>query len=84
MAVDAGGKYESVTVDTGDHSPIGEDEPVFMLRAQDALAADAIRHYIELCKSVDRPPVHIENSVRALEHIEDWQSAHPDLVKYPD
>lgn len=41
-------KYRKVIVEKEDGSMIPEDEPVFVLRAQDILAPIAVRFYAEL------------------------------------
>ncbi len=36
---------------------IPADEPVFLLRAQDALACKAVAYYAELCKAAQAPEI---------------------------
>ncbi len=48
MAKDVTGKYSEVHVVKADGTPIPDDEPVFVLRAQDILAPIAVHHYARL------------------------------------
>ena len=41
-------KYRRVTIEKQDGSYVPEDEPVFILRAQDVLAPIAVRYYADL------------------------------------
>lgn len=82
MAVDE--KYPSVNIDTGTHTPIGEDEPVFVLRARDGNALDLLDAYAELCNASGSPPAHLATILNSRSRFEAWQTANPELVKNPD
>lgn len=74
------GKYGRVTVERG---TIGEDEPVIVFRAQDALACPLISAYYKLCEGRARIE-HLAAIEQAYSRFADWQEAHPDQVKVPD
>lgn len=63
---------------------IGDDEPIFVLRAQDALAPVTIAHWIYRATNSGVPIAKLESAHRYLAEIEAWQFAHPDRVKNPD
>lgn len=75
-------KHGQVTVEQG-HIP--DDEPVFVLRASDALAADAISAYLKMAL---RHPGMDGDHITAVTHtrnvFERWQAEHEDQVKTPD
>lgn len=64
--------------------PENEAEPVFCLRAQDALAPSALRLWIELAVRGGAPAEKVARAVEHLREIEAWQKANPDRVKVPD
>lgn len=64
---------------------IAEDEPVFLLRAQDKLAPAVLRHWAGLHVIFDGDPV-LTEMIRAFSYqMEDWQKKNgckvPDLPK---
>jgi len=77
------GKYEIkegrlVNKQTG--VPIPDDEPVFILRAQDAHSTTAVLEYGVICGNTQ-----IAIGVgEVLEQFKIWQKANPDKVKEPD
>lgn len=84
MAVAAAEKYPSVEIDTGEHTPIGDDEVVFVLRARDAMSVATIECYRELCIAGDSPPEHLAAIDLSIEQMRSWQQSNPELVKRPD
>jgi hypothetical protein len=74
-------KYGRATVERG---TIGGDEPVFIIRAKDALACPAISAYWQLCEVNHADAAHLDGVGAAYTAVADWQEAHPDLVKRPD
>ncbi len=76
MAVDA--KYGQVEI-----PGIPEDEPVFIIRAKDVAALDAIMDYFIDAKAqgAEFTPEH-ENE--ALQPFLEWRNSHKELVKVPD
>jgi hypothetical protein len=72
MAVDA--KYGRVTIE---HGSIGEDEPVVVFRAQDALLPKVLAYYFLFCLKAGSPRRHLDMILDARERIERWQAGHP-------
>jgi len=58
---------------------IPEDEPVFLLRAQDTLAAETVRFYAFLASSRGAQPLLIKNSMAQADAMEKWH-----IKKSPD
>jgi hypothetical protein len=67
------GKYGRVTVEHVRERPIGEDEPVFLFRAQDELLLKVLIHYHDLCKQAGSPPDHLNGIVTEIMRIKAWQ-----------
>lgn len=82
MAVDA--RYGKVTVEHEPGNPLGEDEPVFVLRARDVVAPGTVERYAQDCEFYGAPTEHVESIRRAAVALQKWQDANPDLVKTPD
>lgn len=64
--------------------PEHDDEPVFVLRAQDKLAIETLGAWIAAAL---RDGVPMEKAKAAYDHLIDirrWQAEHPDRVKLPD
>lgn len=72
------GKYGTITT-TGKQFHPGE--PVFILRATDPLAPDAIREYADLCEDWACAKDHVDAVLDHADRIEEWQKANPTLVK---
>jgi hypothetical protein len=66
-------KYGHVTVERGD---IGEDEPVVVFRAQDALLPELLRLYRDLCKSTGSPQRHLVGVTASRARVVEWQRDH--------
>jgi hypothetical protein len=79
MAHDA--KYGRVTTEKKD---IPDDEPVFLIRAQDEGAVSAINGYAEVAYSVGASDAFVEWVRTIADEIRDWQEEHRDRVKVPD
>jgi hypothetical protein len=62
---------------------VDEDEPIFVLRAQDATAATAIRYWLGLAHS-SLTDEHKSEVLSCLRDFSEWQTAHTDRVKNPD
>jgi hypothetical protein len=77
MAVDL--KYGRVRLENG---TIGDDEPVFVLRAQDCLVPDVLAYYLELCSLAGSPARHRELVVKGRQRVIDWQKDNP--ARVPD
>jgi hypothetical protein len=71
MAIDR--KYGRVTTERGD---IGEDEPVFVFRAQDQVTPWLLVEYEDLCRRAGSPQRHLDGIAAAREQIVAWQADH--------
>lgn len=74
-------KYGRVTTERGS---IGEDEPVVLFRAQDALLPALLDHYRKLCTDAGSPRQHlglIDGTSRA---VRQWQERNPTKVPTSD
>lgn len=71
MAIDL--KYGRVELEKG---TIGEDEPVFVFRAQDRLLPYLLTMYEALCESAGSPAAHLTGIDAAREAIMEWQEDH--------
>jgi hypothetical protein len=79
MAYD--GKYGQVTTERGN---IGDDEPVFVIRAQDKLSAEVIDFYRSLCTAYEAGPDHIRAVETTWNRFEEWQVNNHSKMKVPD
>ena len=61
-------------------SHIGEDEPVFLLRAQDRAAPATIRAYVKNLKANNGNPLVIQSAEKQATAIEEWQEANPKAI----
>jgi hypothetical protein len=61
---------------------VGEDEPVFVLRAQDMLGPEIVREWAYRAAVEGSPREKIEEARRIADQMEDWQIAH--RRKVPD
>jgi hypothetical protein len=84
-------KYGEITAEHGDvvHGepgvPLNEsDEPVFIIRAQDACAVDAVLRYRGAAEDKGASEELLYAVEEAAGAISEWQEAHPDQVKVPD
>lgn len=59
-----------------------DGEPVFIIRAQDALAMDVVSTYLKLAS--ERNAKNTGRVSYQLTRIHDWQEAHPKRIKVPD
>lgn len=70
MAIDR--KYGRVTFE--EQNTIGEDEPVFVFRAQDKLLPEVLNAYQRLALSAGSPERHLKAIETAKDDIEHWQA----------
>lgn len=64
-------------------SPIGSDEPVFLIRGKDVLAPDCIRHWaIELERLDGHDPAVVQHALKFADLVQNWQDEHG--CKTPD
>ena len=71
MAIDL--KYGKVVFE---HGNIGEDEPIFVFRAQDMLVPALLGEYYRLCVETDRPAHHLKAITESIGRIKVWQEQH--------
>lgn len=74
-------KYGRVTTE---RKGIPDDEPVLVIRAQDALACPAISAYYMRCEATGADDEHLAAVQATYGRFADWQEAHPERVKQPD
>lgn len=77
MAIDR--KYGKVELE---HSTIGEDEPVVVMRAQDELMVDVLKFYKELCRRKGSPERHLNLIEGTIATVRAWQKAN--FTKVPE
>ena len=77
MAIDA--KYGRVTLE---HGSIGEDEPVIVFRAKDALLPKLFAYYHLFCLKAGSPKRHLDLILESRERVMDWQGKND--TKIPD
>lgn len=77
MAIDA--KYGDIDIEG-----IPDDEPVFVIRAQDAVAVQTINQYADNATRNGSPSEHHSSARRQAARFKEWQDANPDKVKTPD
>ena len=75
MAIDT--KYGRVTLE---HGTIGEDEPVVVFRAKDALLQKVLAYYRLFCWKAGSPKRHLAIIDEALEIVTRWQVLHSTRV----
>lgn len=56
-----------------------DDEPIFVLRAQDKLAADTVRHWIQLARDHGTPQATLQEAEECVLAMERWP-----IKKVPD
>lgn len=73
MGVDL--KYGQVTVERVRTTPIGEDEPVVVFRAQDQLMPKVLAYYAAQAIRAGSPAEHVQLIQQAHDRVVAWQSA---------
>lgn len=63
---------------------IPEDEPVFVIRGKDKLAARAVAHWLDLAGEAGVDDEKLAKVAEHLADIEQFQKAHPERCKIPD
>lgn len=79
MAIDR--KYGLVTLERG---TIGEDEPVVVFRAQDALLPAVLQMYAAMCRNEGSPEHHLQGVLLARDDVIEWQESHQTQVPRSD
>jgi hypothetical protein len=62
---------------------VDDDEPIFVLRAQDATAPSRVLDWINGARSTLSED-HLQEALGAVVAMIEWQSQHPERVKLPD
>lgn len=76
------GKYGRINVE---HDPgIEEDEPLFLLRAQDKASVATLKSYRHHARDYGAPVPHLVEVDLVIAAFVEWQDAHPDRMKAPD
>lgn len=63
---------------------IPDDEPIFILRAQDKSTPQVINQYADTSLTNGSPSEHAAAARRIATDMRDWQASHPDRVKAAD
>ena len=63
---------------------IPQDEPFFVLRAQDKCAASAIQHYLEIAQAHGTTPAFDDQVTQFVRDFVQFGEEHPDKLKVPD
>lgn len=79
MAID--NKYGRVTTEKGS---LGEDEPVIVFRAKDALLPALLAEYRHLCELSGSPERHLTLIDRSRQDVIRWQTEHHHQVPRSD
>lgn len=79
MAID--GKYGRVTLENG---TIGEDEPVVVFRAQDAMLPRLLDIYRFLCEIAGSPSRHLQLIRETTQTVKGWQAQNKTQVPRSD
>jgi hypothetical protein len=66
------------------YARIPDDEPVFTIRGQDALALQVINYWIVLARSKGVSQAKIDGAAQHHRDIQNFQFEHPELVHLPD
>lgn len=74
-------KFGVVTTERGN---IPRDEPVFVIRAADVAAAEAIDGYAAAAAAVGADEALLGPVRERARQVREWQCAHPERVKVPD
>lgn len=77
MALDS--KYGEIHVEK-----IPDDEPIFIIRAQDAAAIDALINYGRVAEVAGATIEFVTGVNQVINDFESWRGRHADRVKTPD
>lgn len=62
---------------------VDDDEPIFVLRAQDESAPERILDWIGINRR-SLTEEHLREAFQCVDQFREWQLAHPERVKSPD
>lgn len=78
------GKYQtSGDITKLDGTPIPEEEPLFLFRAQDKLLLQLLEDYMQLCIEAGSPDQHLGSLKQTMDTIKAWQEANADKLRVP-
>lgn len=77
------GKYRLGLIKISNEQPIPDDEPIFILRARDWNALDAIMAYADICKNDECNEYHMEGLKEAIGRFIKFKLDHPERMKQP-
>ncbi len=63
---------------------VGDDEPIFVLRAQDALAPETLQYWISRAEIRGVPKMKTDEAYELKSKLIAWQIQNADKVKVPD
>lgn len=66
----------------GTLSRVQEDEPLFVLRAKDAVAVEVVEAWVEAARKLGAPSSKIREAENLIARMRDWQKEHG--TKTPD
>jgi len=79
------GKYQtSGDITKLDGTPIPEDEPLILFRAQDKLLVPLLEKYNELCINAGSPEGQVNLLEQRINEIKAWQATNQVKLKIPD
>jgi antirestriction protein len=84
QGVSADDDFRRVITDCEGSLKFPADEPVFLLRGQDASAPDAIEAYAENCAQRDADEAHVKAAEDWAHDMNEWQRDNPQRVKVAD
>lgn len=73
-------KYGRIILEHGHHIP--EDEPVFIVRAQDKLLLKVLGFYLAKALEAGSPQEHLDKVIDTANMVREWQATH--TTKVPD
>jgi len=83
-----GTKLQELESTTGCFAKAANDEPIFVLRAKDALAPLLVRMWVELAQfhAVDLEEMEpkLDEALDLANAMVEWQTAHAGEIKFPD
>jgi len=77
-------KYGKITVEKEPHTPLPDDEPVFLIRAQDLASVSTIQFYREQAQKAGAPEEFLDSLGEVQNDFMKWQRENVNRVKTPD
>lgn len=70
-------------VKTSNCQPVPLDEPVFILRARDGVAAPVIALYRDVCREGGTPQDRLSALAEVIKRFDEYRKEHPEKIKIP-